>query len=190
MIANRRFAVAALAGCGMLAASAAARADDFKLDPVHSMVVFQVSHFGASDPFGVFHGANGTITTDNDNPTAIDVSVPTKQLDMGNAKWTSDVMGTDWLNAKQFPTVQFKSTNLTPAGDNTYTATGELTLHGVTKPLTVTITKLGSADVRGQHRMGFGTTFKVKRSDFGMTTMVGPVGDEVTLMVNMEGIKQ
>jgi polyisoprenoid-binding protein YceI len=183
------FAITAAVALGLASTSAARAADDYELDPVHSMIVFQVSHLGASNPFGVFHGLMGAIMVDGDNPTSLDISVPVDKLDMGNDRWTSDIKSADWLNAKQFPMVTFKSTSVTPGDAGTLTATGDFTLHGVTKPMTATITKIGTADFHG-HRMGFSTMFKVKRSDFGITTMVGPVSDEVTLMVNMEGIKK
>lgn len=187
---SRRLAIVASAALALATATAARAADNYSLDTTHSMVVFQVSHMGASNPFGVFHGLGGTIVVDNGNPTSVDLSVPVDRLDMGNDKWTSDIKSSDWLNAKQFPKIEFKSDSVAPGADGTFTASGSFTLHGVTKPLTATITKYGTADFHGQHRMGFGTTFKIKRSDFGMTTMLGPVGDEVTLMVNMEGIRK
>ena len=72
-----------------------------------------------------------------------------------------------------------------------FEATGDLTLHGVTKSITVTLVKTGEGKgMQGETRIGYSCTFKVKRSDYKMTTYVGPIGDEVTLMVNIEAIKQ
>jgi polyisoprenoid-binding protein YceI len=76
-------------------------------------------------------------------------------------------------------------------GDNTFEATGDLTVHGVTKSITVTLTSGGEAKgMKGETRIGYDTTFKIKRSDFGMNYLAGAVGDEVTLMVNIEAVKQ
>jgi polyisoprenoid-binding protein YceI len=110
---------------------------------------------------------------------------------MGNAKWESDIKAASWFDVKQFPNITFKTTSVKKTGDDTYEATGDLTLHGVTKSVTVTLTKTGEGKgMQGETRIGYNCTFKVKRSDYGMTTYVGPIGDEVTLMVNIEAIKQ
>ena len=76
------------------------------------------------------------------------------------------------------------------SSDDTFEVTGDLTLHGVTKPITVTITKVGEADTQMGHRTGWETNFSVKRSEFGMNGMVGPVGDDVQVWVNIEAVKQ
>jgi polyisoprenoid-binding protein YceI len=167
-----------------------ASADSFKLDSVHSMVVFQISHFGISNPYGIFHAPSGTVTTDADGTPALDISLPVEKVDMGNPKWESDIKAASWFDVKQFPTITFKTTSVKKTADNTYEATGDLTLHGVTKSISVTLTKTGEGKTpMGGTGIGYSTTFKINRSDYGMTTYKGPVGDEVTLMVNIEADK-
>jgi polyisoprenoid-binding protein YceI len=185
--------IASLAGFVLASAGLVsfASADSFKLDSVHSMVVFQIGHLGVSAPFGIFHAPAGTVTTDGDGVPALDISLPVDKLDMGNAKWEADIKAASWFDVKQFPAITFKTTAVKKTADNTYAATGDLTLHGVTKSITVTLTKTGEGKgMQGETRIGYSTTFKVSRSEYGMTTYVGPIGDEVTLMVNVEAIKQ
>ena len=184
-LATRVAFLLATAGLGTMALAA----DSYKLDSVHSGVVFTLKHI-VSNPFGVFHGPEGSVTVDNGVP-ALDVSVPVEKLDMGNAKWEEDIKAASWFDAKQFPNITFKTTSVKKTGDDSYEATGDLTLHGVTKSVTVTLTKTGEGKgMQGETRVGYSCTFKVKRSEYGMTTYVGPIGDEVTLMVNIEAIKQ
>ncbi len=187
------FAALLLATTGTASLSLAA--DSFKLDSVHSGVVFTIHHL-VSNPFGVFHGPEGMVTVDGGVP-AVDISVPVDKLDMGNEKWEKDIKAASWFDVKQFPNITFKTTAVKKLGKNAttddfdYEATGDLTLHGVTKSVTVTLTKTGEGKgMQGETRIGYTCTFKVKRSEFGMTTYVGPIGDEVTLMVNIEAIKQ
>jgi polyisoprenoid-binding protein YceI len=189
MLKNRLVAFAALLLATAGTASLSLAADSYKLDSVHSDVVFTIHHL-VSNPYGMFHGPEGTVTVDGDVP-AFDVSVPVAKLDTGNPKWEQDIKGASWFDLKQFPTITFKSTSVKKTGDDTYDVTGDLTLHGVTKSITVTLTKTGEGQgMQGETRIGYSTTFKVKRSDYGMTTFLGPVGDDVTLMVNIEAIKQ
>ncbi len=169
-----------------------ASADSYKVDPVHSMVIFTISHLGVSNPFGVFHAPEGTVAqADADSAPSLDISLPVDKLDMGNEMWEKDIKAASWFDVKQFPTITFKTTSVKKTGDNVYEATGDLTLHGVTKSITVTLTKTGEGKgMKGETRIGYSTTFKINRSDYGMTTYKGPIGDEVTLMVNVEAIKQ
>jgi len=120
-------------------------------------------------------------------------------VDTGNAKRDEHLRGPDFFNAKEFPAISFKSTSLTATESDgadagkAYTLAGDLTLMGVTKPITVQAVKLAEGkDPWGNFRIGFDTSFKIKRSDFGMTYGVdnGVVGDEVTIMLSFEGIKK
>jgi polyisoprenoid-binding protein YceI len=192
---NRLASLAALFLATAGTASMSLAADSFKLDSVHSGVVFTIHHL-VSSPFGIFHAPEGTVTVDGGVP-ALDISVPVDKVDMGNAKWEEDIKAASWFDVKQFPKITFKTTSVKKLGEDpttheyNYEATGDLTLHGVTKSVTVTLTKTGEGKgMQGETRAGYSCTFKVKRSDYGMTTYVGPIGDEVTLMVNIEAIKQ
>jgi len=174
-----------------LGVGAMASAETYKVDPVHSSVVFKVNHMGVSNVWGRFNGPTGTFVTD-DGKESFEAAVKTDGIDTGNAKRDQHLKSADFFNAKQFPDITFKSTGVKKAGENQYEVTGDLTLHGVTKPITVTLTKVGEKDLGAQmgQRAGFDGSFTVKRSDYDMKTMVGPVGDEVTMYVSLEAQKQ
>src|SRR5262249_11217423 len=98
--------------------------------------------------------------------------------------------GPDFFNVKQFPTMSFKSSKMKAVDARTYEVTGDLTLHGVTRPVTVTLERIGTAKgMGGETRTGFETTFTIKRSDFGMKYMIPAVGDEVKVIVAVEGVQ-
>ena len=171
-------------------AAAAAPAGTLNLDPVHSMIVFQINHMGASNPFGVFHGLSGTVAVGGDGTPSLDLSVPADKVDMGNDAWEKHIKSPDFFNVAQFPTLTFKSTSAKKAGDDAYEVTGDLTLHGVTKPVTISLTQTGvGKGMKGETRVGYSTTFTIKRAEYGVSYLEGKgVGSDVTLMVNVEGI--
>ena len=113
-----------------------------------------------------------------------------ESVDTKNEKRDQHLKNADFFNAKQFPVMTFKSTKVEGSGD-TYKVTGDLTLHGVTKPLTLEIKKGGEAKgMEGEIRGGGETKFAIKRSDYGMNFMQGPLGDEINIVVSLEGVKQ
>jgi polyisoprenoid-binding protein YceI len=176
-----------------LTVGSALAADTYKLDPVHSMVIFKVNHMGVSNTYGRFNEPSGTFSIDPDPANmSFETSVAVEKIDTGFAARDHHLKSADFFDAMQFPTITFKSTGVKKSGSNTYEVTGDLTLHGVTKSITVTVNEIGAAKVppKGEERAGFETTFTVKRSDYGMNFMPGMVGDEITLMVNTEGVKQ
>ena len=181
--------VVALISAFVLSANAA---DTFKVDPVHSFVLFSVQHFGVSNSYGRFNDISGTVVFDKDNPSksSVELSVPVESLDTNIAKRDQSLKSPDYFNAKQFPTITFKSTKVEGSGD-TFKVSGDFTVHGVTKPLTVDFKKVGEGKgVQGELRAGGETRFTIKRSDFGMNFQQGPVGDEVTIVLSLEGVKQ
>ena len=157
----------------LLGGAAWAPADTFKLDPVHSEVVFQVEHMGVSKVFGRFNTIQGLFTLDDDpSKISFEADVPVESLDTGAAPRDKHLKSPDFFNAKQFPDITFKSTAVKKTGDNAFEVTGDLTLHGVTKSITVTLTKVGQAQTQMGERAGFDGQFTVNRSDYGMTFMV------------------
>jgi polyisoprenoid-binding protein YceI len=169
------------------------RADTYQLDPVHSTGVFSIHHFNAGYVWGLIGQPTGTIEYDAADATklAFTVSVSLDNLDTQNARRDADLKGPDWFNAKQFPTIDFKSTAVKKTGDTTYDVTGDLTMHGVTKSVTVSMEMTGVGQgMQGETRLGFQTTFTVHREDFDLKTDPGAVGDDVRITVALEGIKQ
>jgi polyisoprenoid-binding protein YceI len=181
--------VVALFGALVLSANAA---DTFKLDPVHSFVLFSVQHLGVANTYGRFNDISGTVVFDKDNPSksSVEVSVPVESLDTNNSIRERSLKSPDFFNAKQFPTITFKSTKVEGNGE-TLKVSGDITIHGVTKPLTVDFKKGGEGKgVFGEWRGGGETRFTIKRSDFGMNFQQGAVGDEVTIILSLEGVKR
>jgi polyisoprenoid-binding protein YceI len=178
----------------LVALSAAARASDYKADPVHSFVVFDVHHLQAGYVYGTFGGATGSVTYNpNDlSQTSFDLSVETDSIDTRNANRDKDLKGPDFFDVRQFPTMTFKSTSVKKTGDNTMDVTGDLTIKGVTKSITVPMEVTGTGKgMRGETRTGFRTTFTVNRMDFGVSADPAPViGNEVHIVVAIEAIEQ
>jgi polyisoprenoid-binding protein YceI len=167
--------------------------DTYQLDPVHSATVFSIHHFNSGYVWGLIGGPTGTITYDAADPSklAFVVSVSLEHLDTQNAQRDNDLRGPDWFNAKQFPTMDFKSTSVKKTGDNTYDVTGDLTIHGVTKSVTVNMEMTGTGTgMLGETRLGFQTTFTIRRQDFDLKADPGAVGDDVHITVALEGTKQ
>lgn len=167
-------------------------ADTYKIDPVHSSVLFSIKHFGVTDFYGDFKEIAGTVTFDSVDPSksSVELTVPVESIDTRNEKRDQHLKSPDFFNAKQFPTVTFKSNKIEGTGD-VYKITGDLTIHGVTKPITAEFKK--GAEGKGQKgevRGGGETRFTIKRSDFDMKFMMGPLGDDVNIVLSLEGVKQ
>lgn len=159
----------------------------FKVDAVHSSVLYRIKHLNAAWSYGRFNDVSGTFNIDDGG--AIDVTVKAASVDSANAKRDGHLQSPDFFSAKEFPEITFKSTSMTRTGDDTFEARGPLTLRGVTHDVTVAIEKTGEGPgQRGQGKVqGFEARFTIKRTDFGINYMVGPLGDEVTLIVSLEG---
>src|SRR5436190_20714669 len=167
-------------------------AETFKLDPVHSFVLFSVQHLGIANTYGRFNDISGIVVFDRDNPSksSVELSVLVESLDTNNAIRERSLKSPDFFNVKQFPTLTFKSTKVEGSGD-TLKVSGDLTIHGVTKPLTVDFKKGGEGKgVFGEMRGGGETRFTIKRSDFRMNFEQGEIGDEVTVILSVEGVKK
>ncbi len=170
------------------AGGASASAEQWEVDPAHSAIVFSISHLDISNQHGRFNEIAGSVTTGEQ--AAFGFTVQTASVDTNNAKRDDHLRGPDFFNARQFPTIIFESTQAT-ANDDGYELTGNITLHGVTNPITVQMLKVGEGDDPwGNYRIGFETTFTINRSDFGMDNMLEMVGEEVTLTVSFEAIRQ
>lgn len=166
--------------------------DSYKVDPVHSSVVFSIKHFGVTEFYGGFKQISGSVTFDPADPSksSVELTVPVESVETRNEKRDQHLKSPDFFNAKQFPTLTFKSNKIEGTGD-TYKVNGDLTIHGITKPIMVDFKK--GADGKGgqgETRGGGETRFTIKRSDYDMKFMTGPVGDDVNIILSLEGIKQ
>jgi len=173
-------------------------AKSYTVDGVHSGVVFRIMHAGAAPFYGMFTGLSGDLVVDMDNPeaTRLNMAIDTSKVATGNDNRDDHLRSADFFNARQFPTATFTSTSVKAAGDGAadgaMQVTGDLTLLGVTKPVTATMTPTGEGQFRNSTRAGFETKLTFKRSDFGMTAYIdqGTLGDEIELIVFIEGIEQ
>ena len=182
-------APALLAALGTLPLAAA---DTYGVDASHSAALFSVSHLGISNTHGRFNAIDGTLTWDAAEPakSAIKIAIKTESIDTFSEKRDQHLRSADFFNAKQFPELTFVSKSFASADGKTFTVAGDLTLAGTTKPVTLTVTKIGEGkDPWGGYRIGFTTDFTVKRSDFGIKGVPG-VGDEVAVTFALEGIKK
>jgi polyisoprenoid-binding protein YceI len=176
-----------------LSAPAWAAGENYAIDNVHSDVIFRASHLGVSHAFGRFNEISGEIQVDTDDPAkmTINVEIQTGSLDTNSDDRDKHLRSPDFFNAKQFPLIQFKSTAVRSKGGNKLEMTGDLTLHGVTKPVTVEVEKVGAGkDPWGGYRAGWVSEFTIKRSDFGMKFMLEGLGDEVEIIVALEGVRE
>jgi polyisoprenoid-binding protein YceI len=166
----------------------------FKVDSVHSTILFRVQHLSAGQFWGRFNAPAGTVVWDAEDPakSSIEVSVQSKNLDTANPKRDQDLAGPDFFNSKQYPELKFKSTAVKKTGDNTYEVAGDLTIKDITKPITanVEMTGLGKDPRRGTAKAGWEATFTINRSDYGVTAMPGGVGESVKLIIAIEANEQ
>jgi polyisoprenoid-binding protein YceI len=186
----RLLSVAAL----LVLAGQSRAADTYKVDPVHSFAVFRIEHANLGHVWGRINDPGGTFTLDAADPTksTFNLELQVANVDTHNDKRDAHLKSPDFFNAKQYPTITFKSKSAKAgAAANMLEVTGDLTMHGVTKSVTIPVELAGKGEFPpGTQRAGIEATLTVKRTDFDMKNMVGPVGDEVRLVVALEGVKQ
>jgi polyisoprenoid-binding protein YceI len=184
-----------LSCAGALAVTAnASQAETYAIDPVHTRVVFAVEHAGFSKAMGAISGSTGTLHFDQgDWPSAqLDVTVPLKQLDMGNPKWNAAVFATNLLGVKRYPEARFVSRAVDLANADQARVCGDLTLHGVTRPLCmdVTFNALKRHPLPPFRRtVGFSATGTLSRRQFGIDAWPAVIGDEVRLIIEAEAVR-
>jgi polyisoprenoid-binding protein YceI len=179
--------------------AAVAAPETYTLDPLHSFPYFAVDHLGLSTIHGHFEKMTGKFTLDRAAKSgAIELVIPTATVNTGDQDKGSrprsrdDHLRTaDFFNVAEFPNMTYKATKIAFNGDTPASIDGELTLLGVTKPVVLTVTrfKCNPASGNSKERCGGDATGKFKRSDFGMKTGVPNIGDEITLLVNVEANK-
>jgi polyisoprenoid-binding protein YceI len=184
-----KFATLALAAGLGLAVSAHAQdaSGVYSVDPNHTEIIFGVSHLGFSTYYGIFPGATGSLTLDAAKPAAskLEVSVPVAQVMTPSDKLNGELRSAQWLDAAKYPTMTFRSTSITSTGPDTADVAGDLTLHGVTKPvvLKAKLNKAAPNAMMKNFSAGFQVSGQIKRSDFGVSAYVPMVGDNVDLTI-------
>jgi polyisoprenoid-binding protein YceI len=176
-----------------------AHADTWQTDPVHTNVEFTVRHMMISNVKGQFQKTSGTITANGNDPASakIDATIDASSVDTRVEGRDEHLKGPNFLDVAKYPTIMFKSTKVEAAGPNKWKVTGDLTLHGVTKPVVLDVEAAGPPihDPMGNTRAGASAT-TIKRSDFGITwnkaldTGGAMVGDEVAIAIDVEVIEK
>jgi polyisoprenoid-binding protein YceI len=169
-----------------------AQAEDYIIDTAHAAVTFKTQHIGISWVYGRFNKFSGDFSFDKAQPekSKFALVISSASIDTGNEKRDMHLSGPDFLNVRQYPTIRFESKTV-KASDKGYEVQGDLTMHGKTQSITLLLTGGNSAEFpKGVQRVGFTTEFVVNRSAFGMTNLVGPVGEEIHLAISFEGIKK
>lgn len=173
-----------------VSATAFAAPVPYTIDPNHTQVHFTYSHLGLSNITGRFDKVEGTFDFDPADPAAsrVNVTIPVDSIDTGVDKLDAHLESADFFDVARFPTATFASTGITAAGDGRWKMAGDLTIHGITRPVVfdVVINKVGEHPMMKVPTAGFDATTTVKRSDFGMDYAVPAVGDEVTIRITME----
>ena len=177
----------------ILLVSPNALADDYKLEPVHTQILFFGDHLGFSKSQGEFLQFDGTFSFDPENPKAsiVQVTIQTSSIDMDNQKWNDHMMNEDFFDVEKFPTMTFKSTHVENISENNMDIVGDLTILDVTHPVTLKVThnKSGVHPFSGKFIAGFSATTTIKRSMFGMTYGLPALGDDIEVRLEVEGIK-
>ena len=168
--------------------------DTFNVDTAHSSLIFRVKHLNTSYAYGRFNDFSGSFVIDKKSPAknSLNLEVKTASVDTANAQRDTHLKGPDFFNVKQFPTATFKSKSVKLGGaPGTMDVTGDLTINGVTKPVKATIELTGEGPTPFKdYRAGLETTLTLKRSDFGIKFMPEGLGDEVKLVVSLEGVRK
>jgi len=167
---------------------AAAQAGSYTVESSHTRVGFSVSHFGFSDWFGEFANVTGSLALDPADVTRskLAVSIPVATIATTNTTLDDELRSAEWFDAGAYPAITFVSTKVERTGERTADVTGNLTFHGVTKPVTLKASFNGGGvnPMNKAYTVGFNATGTIKRSDFGVTKYVPVVGDEVTLRIS------
>ena len=166
----------------------------YRIDPDHTSVTFTVGHAGIATAVGRFDKVSGHYLLSKDK-TDVDIKIAANSIDTNHAMRDKDLRGPDFLDAKTFPTLRFVSHSYKKTGKKTGILTGKLTLHGKTRTVRLKIHEVGAGLVSalpkpwGGYLSGYDAEGTIKRSDFGVTTYPGMIGDTIHLYISVEGIR-
>lgn len=175
--------------------SAPALAADYEIDTkgAHASIHFKVQHLGYSWLKGQFKTFSGDFSYDPAKPEAskVAVNIDVASLDSNHAERDKHLRGSDFLDVEKYPTASFVSTSFIPGADGSAVLKGDLTLHGVTKPVELAVQKMGEgSDPWGGYRAGFTGTTSFKMKDFGIDYNLGPASEVVFMELEVEGVKK
>ncbi len=167
---------------------------DYKIDPTHTMTLFSWSHFGFSNPTANFNDVQGVIKVDEQNPekSSVNVTIPVKSVDSHVSALDKEFLTEGWFNEAKFPTITFKSTKVETTDKKHFKILGDLTVKGITKPVTLNavLNQQGKHPMTKKQTVGFNASTTFKRSDFDLGNYAPAVSDEVTVNITTEASAQ
>lgn len=167
-------------------------ADEYDYDLVHSSVSFKARHLGISWIHGRFNEVSGKFSLDRKDPSksTFALTIKTASVDTANKARDAHLRQPDYFDTKQYPTIEFRSTS-TKAIKGGYRVTGDFTMHGTTKKITLFLMGGKEHDFKKVKRVAFSTELSLKRSDYGFDkNAIGPIGDEALIMIDCEGVRK
>ncbi len=185
----------ALTLAAAFAAPSAALAESYLIDTkgAHAFIQFRIQHLGYSWLYGRFNRFSGSFEYDESNPSAaqVTVDIDPASVDSNHAERDKHLRGKDFLHVDKYPQAGFVSNAFEDHGDGSATMKGNLTLRGVTRPVTIAVNQIGhGADPWGGNRRGFEGSTRISLADFGIDYNLGPKSKEVEITLSVEGIRQ
>lgn len=167
--------------------------EKYKIDPLHSAAQFRINHLGFSFAYGRFNQLSGSFTYDEKDPAkcSIQMEVRAESVDTNSKERDEVLRKPDFFNVKKHPVASFKSTSVKRVDENHLDVTGDFSLLGVTKSITVRAQHIGAGKGKfGKYRRGFDAVFTIKRGDFGMKARLPKLGNEVRITIAVEGTRE
>ena len=177
---------------GLLGLPSLSHASGWEIDTAHSAANFKVRHMMVSNVSGAFTGVKGQANLDDKDITksTVEATIDVATINTSNGDRDKHLRSPDFFDTQKFPTISFKSTKIEKQGDK-LALTGDLTLHGVTKPISIDVKEIGAgADPWGGFRRGFEGSTKFTLADFGIEKDLGPASKEVEMILAIEGVKK
>jgi len=165
----------------------------YRVDPSHTTVIFKIFHLGLADFRGRFNRTTGNIRWDkaDASKSSVEIRVEAGSIDTKHSRRDLHLRGPDFFNAVRFPAILFRSQSISAVGENQYQVKGDLSLHGVTRKVTLNTEFTGEGnDPWGGYRVGFKSQVVVNRSDYGMKFMLDQISDRVEILMSFEAIRQ
>ncbi len=194
------YAAAGLAAVALISASklAAAQPADhdaakvepgrYAVEPAHTQVEFSVFHMGFTPYYGRLTDASGTLVLSPGTPadSKLDVAIPADTISTTSSKLNDELKSEQWFDVQRYPQITFHSTRVTPSGDASATVVGDLTMHGVTRPVTLDVRFVGAGTnpLDSKYTVGFRATGQLNRSEFGVQAYVPLIGDAVEITLS------